>query len=418
MTRHYDIIVCGGGMAGIGAAVAAARQGVKVLLVERLEVLGGLGASGGVGNFCAAQGGLEGQGRVFDDILDGLKRHGAAGEEHGWRVKLHEALRCENRLFDHQILPLVLMDLAEESGVELLFATDMIGAHTQDGAITEIVLQNRSLHQTVSAPVYVDGTGEGLLARHAGARELADDPNLPGVIKPSFMIFLRKVEDAKCQAVPGKRYYGPGDAIDYSLWGEPGGRIGLKLKLFDQVFDTGTGAGYHQALVAMRRRIPEVVRHFQENHDPSYVFDFASPMLGLREGRRVEGEHVLAIADLRAGRRFADSVAYGTFTVDANRTREVLPPYQIPYRSLLAKDVENCLVAGRCFSADRLALSSARTMATGCLMGQAAGMAAALAVQQGQPLRAADTAQIRALLLADARDQELMAKRLSPDLDA
>ena len=113
---EYDIIVCGGGMAGCGAAVAAARAGANVLLVERLEMLGGLGSAGGVGNFCAAEGGLRGQGRVFDDILDGLRRHHAIGEEHGWPTRRNEQLRRENWTFDHRFLPLVLQGIALDAG--------------------------------------------------------------------------------------------------------------------------------------------------------------------------------------------------------------------------------------------------------------------------------------------------------------
>jgi len=356
----YDVVVCGGGMAGIGAGFAAARSGAKTALVEPYEVLGGLGSSGGVGNFCAGRNGLDAQGRVFDDVIDGLRAYGAYGKENGWHERVNERWETPNNAFDHNVLPLVLQEMAVSCGVDVMYATSAVGVVMDDARVDAVLVHNRSLTQALGAKVVVDATGEGVVARHAGAHELPDDPQFPNVIQPSFMVFLRKTEKEHAQPVPGPRHY-TGDATpEYSIWREPDGRIGLKLKLFDvDTYDTGTGEGFIRALVAMRSRIPEAVRHFQENHDPTYAFDYAAPMLGLREGRRVEGDYVLTIDDARAGTRFDDGVAYGTFTVDANRTREKLPPYQIPYRSLVAKGVENCLVPGRGFSSDRLTLSSA-----------------------------------------------------------
>ncbi|MFO7871486.1 MAG: FAD-dependent oxidoreductase [Kiritimatiellia bacterium] len=412
--KPYDVLVCGGGMAGFAASAAAARNGADTLLVEQTEVLGGLGSSGGVGNFCAAKGGLKGQGREFADVLDRLREYRAMGEEHGWPSRGNENLNTENRLFDHQMLPIVLHELTEEAGVDVLFATTVTGAEMHGDIVRSAVLHNRSLRRETAAKVFVDASGDGLLAQYAGASVLPDDPNLPGTIKPSFMIFLRKVPDAQPQPLPAKtRYAEGGENPDYSVWPEPNGRVGLKMKLFEMDFDTGGGDGYNDALIAMRTRIPEAVRHYQEHHDASYVFDFASPMLGIREGRRVEGDCVLSIDDIRNERKFDDAVAYGTFTVDANKTREVLPPYHIPYRCLIAKGIDNCLVAGRCLSADRLAQSSARVMPTGTMMGSAAGTAAALAVKENKPIRDLEPAAIRGALMRDTPDSELIAQRLS-----
>ena len=400
-------------MAGIGAAVAAARNGAKTLIVEQAEVLGGLGASGGVGNFSAAVGGHQGQGRVYHDVLDGLRRYGALGPENGWRVRINEKLQCENWLFDHQVLPIVLQELCDKAGIDLLFSSTAVATDMDGQRIGHARIHNRSLRQDIAATVFIDATGDGLLAQYAGAKVLPDDPAFPGVIKPSFMIFLRKVDNPAPQVLPETCLYSEEHVPNYSVWKEPHGRVGLKLKLFDMEFDTGIGDGYHAATAAMRGRIPEIVRDFQDKHDPAYVFDFASPMLGLREGRRIAGEHVLTIDEIRVPTRFEDAVAYATFTVDANGTREILPPYQVPYRSLQPAGIDNCLVAGRCFSADRLTLSSARVMPSCCMMGQAAGIATALAVRDGLPVRDVDPAAIRDILIADTPDADLMRERLS-----
>ncbi|MFW5856887.1 MAG: FAD-dependent oxidoreductase [Planctomycetota bacterium] len=415
MTIDTEVLVCGGGLAGIGAAVAAARAGAKVLLVERSEILGGLGAGGGVGGFAAARGGHVGQGRVFADILAGLRAYGALGEEHGWPVRPNPEWGCENWLFDHQVLPLVLQEICLDAGVRLRFATTAVGVDRDGDAIDRVRLHGRSLGESVAARVVVDATGDGIVARLAGAEVLPDDPGFPGVIQPSFMIFLRRVDTPRPQPVPSARLYADRATPDYSVWREEHGRVGLKLKLFDTPFDTGDAEGYNACTMAMRTRIPEVVRHFQETQDAHYVFDYASPLLGIREGRRITGDHVLTIDELRAGARFPDAVAYGTFTVDANRTREILPPYQIPYGSLVATGLENCFVPGRCFSADRMALSSARVMPTCCLMGNAVGLAAAEAVGTGRPVRSVDTAVVREALARDDPEADHLREHLPAD---
>ena len=413
MKNKYDIVVCGAGMAGIGAATAAARAGADVLLVEQTEVLGGLGASGGVGNFSAAEGGHKGQGRIYQDVIDGLRHYKAIGDENGWLTRRNKELKCENMMFDHQTLPIVLRDLCQEAGVDIIHATAAVGAETEGRTIRAAILHNRSLRSEVEAKIFIDSSGEGILAQYAGAKTLPDDPTFPGVIKPSFMVFLRKADNPELQPLPEKKVFADDEEISYSVWKEPNGKVGLKLKLFHMDLDTGSGEGYNKAVMEMRARIPEFVRHFQESRDASYVFDYASPMLGLREGRRIEGDHVLMLDEVRVPTTFDDAVAYGTFTVDANGTREILPPYQIPYRSLVPKALDNCLLAGRCLSADRLTLSSARVMPTCCMMGQAAGIAAATAADAGTGVREVDAEAVRARLLEDTPDRDLVQERLS-----
>ncbi len=412
---EFDLVVAGGGMAGFGAACAAGRAGLKTLLVERQAQLG-MGTAGGVGNFCYGFGAPIGNGRVFDDVLEAMAAAGAIGEEAGWQVRRSAPLERENHTNDHAVLPLVLQHLAREAGVELLLCTDVVGAAVDRDRITETVLHNRSLLQAVRAPLFVDATGDAILARHAGARTLpVADPVLPQMIKPSLMIFLRRVDGPAPARQPLiLRHYRPGEEPDYSVWAEPRGRTSLKFKLFDYTFDTGSGEGLSRAEEEMRARIPEAVRHFQEHHDARWVFDFAAPVLGVREGRRIRGDYVLGAADVRAGRQFADSVAHGSFTIDAHNHDEVVPPYQIPYRLLVVAGLANCFVAGRCFSADRPAMASARIMATSCLAGQAVAHAAALALGRRTGIRDVDSAAVRDRLLADSRDPQQHARPAGP----
>ena len=404
---EYDVAVCGGGLAGFGAACAAAAAGAKTILIERQGMLGGLGAGGGVGNFSYSGGPPVGLGAIFDAIVDDLAALGAMGEQHGWHVTIDRQHDFVNHTFDHNMLPISLQRLAKRFGVSLLYSTDVVGARSEGCVVRQAIVHNRSLLQSVSARIFIDGTGDGILSRHAGGQAL---PVEGRVIKPSLMVFLRKTDAPVPQVVLDD------DALlpPYSIWYEPRGRIAIKLKPFADEWDTATGQGFSDTEVLFRQQVLRAVRHFQQHHDATYVFDYAAPLLGLRESRRVEGDYVLNVADVRAGRRFDDSVAYGVFSLDDSGFSEIVPPYQIPYRSLLVKGLSNLLVVGRCFSADRLALSSTRVMPTGCLMGQAAGLAAALAAARGRALREIPAADIRQALLAGARDGDLMRQRLCP----
>ncbi len=412
----YDVCVAGGGMTGIGAALAAARSRASVLLVERLEILGGLGSSGGVGNFSYGESweGV-GQGKIFDDVLDGLKALRAIGPENGWRA--HENEFFHNRTFDHTALPWVLQQLFDEAGVDVLFATDVVGAVVEDGRCTSALIHNRSMLQAVCAAVFIDATGEGLLARHAGAATMpVRDPNLPELIKPSNMVFLHHA--SRPTALPEF----PGETLDparppsYSVWPEPN-RVGLKTRLFDRDYDTGAGRGYSDAVIAFRKHAPTAVRHYLacvDSRDRDLSFEYIAPLLGIREGRRVVGDYVLTMDDVLNGRRFADAVAFGTSCLDAPKfPKRKTSPYQVPLRSLLVKGLSNVLVGGRCFSGDRAALASTRVMCTGCLMGQAAGYAAAFAVRDQHALRKSDPAAIRRAIMAGARCQDYLETRLA-----
>jgi len=338
-----------------------------------------------------------------------LAAYGAIGQEHGWRVGSNPPFF--NNTFDHNVLAIVLQELTERDGVDLLFATDVIGADVENGSVRAAVLHNRSLGQRVAAPIFIDATGDGILSRHAGGGTLPPDADHPQSIPPSHMLFVQRSEDGRSQVV---RREDPGEPVPrYSVWTEPD-RVGLKMWWPDGQFDTSTGRGYSDAGRAFRRRIPEFVRHFQETKQGQHsVFAYSAPMLGLRDSVRVEGDYVLTADDLRSGGRFPDAVAHGCFPLDsAAIKKEGMPPYQIPYRCLQVRTLENMLVAGRCFSATRVALSSARIMVTCCLMGQAAGTAAAMACQDGIPLRSVSPATIREMMLAASSDDDVLWQRL------
>lgn len=434
----YDVMVAGGGFAGFGAACAAAASGRKTLLVERLEMLGGVGAAGMVGNFSYGHQYVRGQGKVFDAVLQGLFALNAIGEENGYHRNigsmntrvyredgsgLYDERQNEplfyNMTFNAAALPLVLQKIALDNGVDILYATDVIGAIVEHGSVREALIHNRSLLQRVQAHFFIDGTGEGILSRHAGAPELphAEDGH-PLPIQPSNMIFLHASRQNETIPPQGLLEELPQHPIRWSVWPEPD-RVGLKMNNpGNRSYNNATGWTHSEAVIDFRRHIPRFLRAFHEKFGEGYgkkmTFEFAAPALGLRESTRIEGDYILRVEDLICGRHFSDGVAFAASALDSEAMGFAkVPHFQIPLRSLLAKGLSNVLIAGRCFSAERRALSSTRVMPTGCLMGQACGCAAALAIQHRCELRALNPAEIREKLMEGASDAEFMKKRLT-----
>jgi hypothetical protein len=371
-----DVLVAGGGIAGVCAAVAACQAGARTLLVEEMGCLGGNATTGGVGAFC---GETRGQGQVFDEIVARLERLDAIAPYRPYEER-------EARPFDHQVLAYVLQELAAEAGVEILLFTQAVGALRDGDSVSAVVLSNRSGLSVAPAKVIIDATGEACVARSAG---LPIQPVGDGLLPMSVIFFMRQVPDPESLPQAEADSSLRDDPPMMSLWPEPHGKLGIKVKVIGH--DAADGGSLTQAEMAGRRLAMRVASHLRAGEQRAFRFDHFAGRIGIREGRRILGDYVLCEADLRAGQRFEDGVALGRFYLDYHdpgthrrvsrfdRKQPQVPPYHIPYRSLIAQGACNLLAAGRCFSADRVALSSARVMTTCAMMGQAAGVAAAMA---------------------------------------
>jgi len=397
-----DVAVIGGGIAGACAAAAAAAGGARVLLVERFAVTGGMMTVGGVGNWC---GPTRGQGEVFDEILSGLEAFGALDPP---RQGAHGA---ESRIFDHEILAVVLQELLLRRGVKLLLHARFADARGRDGRITECAICGQSGLEALRARQFVDCTGEGQVARAAGLATMNGREPDGAQIAMSLMYFLRETPEPPGPQVPEgwfEAIRSPEELPMTSVW--PNGPGGKALKVKVPGFDSSDTESMTAAEVHGRRRMMAVLDYYQRVENRSWRFDHCSPIIGIREGRRIVGDYVLTADDLRAGRAFDDGVARGTFWLDAissdddKRTyllpedQRRVPPYQIPLRALIARDGRNLMMAGRCFSCDQLALSSARVATTGAMMGQAAGIAAALAATRRCDPRDLDPREVHQLV--------------------
>ena len=392
-----DIAVIGGGMAGVGAAAAAARSGARVVLVERFAVAGGMLTTGGVANFC---GEMTGQGEVFDEVVAGLRAWNALGHE-------------RPSVFHYETLAIVLQELLLKRGVKLLLHTRFVDVREQQGRITEIVVCGKSGPEAVRARQFIDCTGDGDLARAAGFETLKGRPEDGLQLPMSMMYFVRHIhETAPGPHVPEgwfSKILHEDDLPMTSVWPDGPGGNAIKIKI--PMFDATDTEGLTAAEIQGRRRMWEVMAYHQRVDGKPWILDHCSPIIGIREGARIVGDYVLHVDDLRAGRAFDDGIARGTFYLDGHKPDDdkrtyilpkdelEVPPYQIPLRCLVAKDGKNLLMAGRCFSSDQLALSSARVSTTCTMMGQAAGIAAAMAVEKNCDVRDLDYAAVRQVVL-------------------
>ena len=138
---EYDVVVTGGGFGGFGAACAAARNGVKVLIIERFAQLGGMGSVGGVGNFCY-HGPMISHGSIFDEVIEKLRRMKVYGRENGYNPVINTTYQIADNLTDHNVIPIVLQDIAENSGVQLLFHTEVIDVVKEGSRIDAVIIHN------------------------------------------------------------------------------------------------------------------------------------------------------------------------------------------------------------------------------------------------------------------------------------
>lgn len=394
-TLETDVLVCGGGSAGVAAALASARRGAKTLLVERAGFAGGIITTVGLPYFDGIAEINTNRIVVRGIALELLSKSGVCAPDaqsvpkHNPTVPNIEAFK----LLTDRLL------LAESPRLSVLYHTLACDVRVESGRITEVALANKAGLTHIRPKLVIDCTGDADIAQWAGAPTEKSADLQPMTLHFRIGHVKRQPElTRQCRAALEKAqsrgdlpmFYGPGvmfmfadDEVYIHAIRVPG--------------DACDPADLTRAEMQGRRdawAMYEVWRQDVPGFEKSY-FISSGPFIGVRETRRIVGQYVLSEQDITSGKPFDDAIATGcwyldqhpnkTTAGDANGKPKVQPaPYDIPFRSLLPRDVENLLVAGRCHSATQLAASSTRVTCTAMAMGEAAGAASALALQSSR----------------------------------
>lgn len=445
LAGEADVLVVGGGQAGLGAALGAAAAGARVILAERCGFLGGNATAALVmpwmsfhtqspgprvtstrlmpGDHGLGQPVIAGVVRTF---LERLVRAGGAvrpSPETGYTVP-----------FDPEVFKLTAMDLLDEAGVQCLLhalASDVV----EQEPLQRVVFETKSGPIVISAHTVVDCTGDGDVAVRAGAAfetGRAED----GLTQPMTLMF-RMVEfqyeafQAYAREHPDQWHgvHGLWDLIrraveagelnlsreDLLMFGTPHEReVAINSTRITQVLGTDVWDLTYAEWEGRRqmRQIAAFLRRYVPGFENAYVVQ-SGVNVGVRETRRIVGEYRLTADDLLTARRFEDVVARGSYPLDIHNpagkgtSLRRLPAgeaYDVPLRALIPKRVEGLLVAGRCISGTHEAQSSYRAMPISMATGQAAGVCAALAAACGVAPRDVSISDVQAELLRQGAD--------------
>jgi hypothetical protein len=436
---QVDVLVCGGGTAGVVAALSAARQGMNVLIVESLGLLGGTQSAGWVTPM------------MPNKILEENLTHGINDEI------LHRASAIDPPpseksgdllWFNPVTLAMVLDDMMDEAGVKVLFHTLVSDTILDGSSVTGVVIENKSGRQRITATVTIDCTGDADVALKAGAATVSGDPEdghnqpmtlrfaLAGVDQGRAVSFMADELGMACYSRPPLFEIGTGEAKKtalgplileaqsrgvlaeddlgylqfFSMLGRPG-ELAFNCPRISGLSSTDAWDISRAQQIGRKkiRRIAAFFKQFVGGFENSYIGTVA-PMMGVRESRRIVGDYILTEDDFILEARFPDAIARNSYPIDIHSTKSPaglvmkhLEPghyHEIPFRCLLPIGIENLVVAGRCLSATFAAQAAVRIQQNCRAFGEAAGAAAALAIQTGVAPRHIDTKELRRRLNA------------------
>ena len=431
-----DVLVIGGGVAGFGAAMGAARNGAKVILAEENGYLGGCATAGLVAPFmtCYDRVGEKQIIRgVFDDLIRRLVQEGGAVPPEDCRKMdgysgynpFHTG-HLGTTPFDKETLKRVMEEMCIEAGVNLKYHCLFVGAQKQDRTLTSCVFATKNGFYQINAKAFIDCTGDADVCYAAGAECMFAGEN--GELQPPSTFFLidgidedfvgahmgnhampereRRWMDEIEQAKAHGEF--PCGTQKVRIYKQLNGVFSVNMCQIDEPFDVTDPDLITHAEIEGRKQV-KMIFDFLKNHIPGFenirLLD-SSARIGVRESRRVVGEYVLKHEDLLKETIFDDAIVILSSTVDIHTSstviytpRETMSPYSIPYRSIIAKDLDNVWMAGRNVSADRYAHGAVRVMPPSIAMGQAAGIAASLACKTNVKAKDVPYGELRTILM-------------------
>lgn len=406
---RYDVVVCGGGPAGFIAAIAAARKGASVALVEQYGFLGGMATTSYVAPLSVfTYKGRKVIGGIPWEFIERLEELGGGLIEKP----------LGNVAFDPELYKLLCQRMVLEAGVKLYLHSYLSGCVCGDGRISQVIIENKSGSQALEAAVFIDCTGDADLAYMAGV-PMQDKSGRP--LQPMSSYFILNGVDTDSPMVREAMHHNKQGENCYCL---PMRKKMLELQEELDIPDFG-GPWYcttlHDGCVAVNVtrvsadacdaeqlsaaecslredcfRMAGIFRKLFPEFRNCYVASVAVNG-GVRETRNIKGMHVISAQEYLNACHYEDSISRGAHPIDIHASKGASQsvtfleePAYVPYRALIAEGFPNLLVAGRCLSADRVAFASLRVQASCMGSGQAAGVAAALASASGVSVQDVD----------------------------
>lgn len=445
-----DVVVVGGGTSGLVAAISAARNGASTIIVERQGFLGGTMTGSLLPHMQTFHDSTGKQivGGIAQEIIDELiKNNGAIGH-----LKRPPKFWGTDTPYDAEVFKLVAERLVKEAGIEVLYHTFFSDVLKKNDNLKGVIIENKSGRQIILGKMVIDATGDGDVAVKAGCvyekgrkedglcQPVSYQFQLANVDMIKFANYIEETKDKKLDSTwgnnvdigvvakkPGEekesyvRLVGsmPKDAVnsgeipeDYATFTVESIHENIAIVGHPHVLkvDATNAEELTRANIEGRKRVWEMTFYLKK-YIPGFkrAFILQTPQfIGVRETRRIIGEYILTVKDVREAKQFDDNIAFGAFPIDIHPVDQVgrkkayfeflSSAYGIPYRCLVPKKVDQLLISGRCISTTHEANASTRVTPTCMATGEAAGVAAAICAKTGVKPRELDYNKLRNIL--------------------
>lgn len=435
MLGECDVAVCGGGVAGCAAAIAARRAGLSVLVVESQGQLGGMGTSGLVAHWLGGRT-QDGQdwvvGGIFRELAEEAVSRGIAllpradagvkYQPHGWLGGLLHGVP-----FDPFAMAALLDDRLADFGVTVLFGAQAVDAVVRNDAITHVRIVSKSGLQAVAVRAVIDATGDADLAARTGCEVCAGRDGDGRMTPATLMFHVDNVDQAELAAYIAEKDQPRFKALIADLRAQGEWPFPYEIFISVQLTEPGTmmintprlcevngtdavslSEAYRRGRAEIRQLLDVMRRHFPGFQNVR--LKAVASLMGVRETRRIVGDFVLSVDDLVNGKSFDDAIGFSSYGWDLPDPKRPshqpmanvrkLPFTPIPYRILVPRPVTNLICPGRAVSVERDVLGPLRVMAPVMAMGEAAGLAAAQVVRKGMGFAKVDVSALRTELRA------------------
>lgn len=388
MNQRYDLLIVGGGTAGTLCAIAAARNGISVALIEENSFLGGMACGSGLAEMNAA--GFQGLpiykgivGEIFDDMI----KSGDAAYNFQIPMSSNKDIKIDRLRYNPEILKILLEKKCVEAGVTIYYNTVFLNAEEENNC--EITVKGMHKELSLYGKYMVDATGNCDVVTNLGYK--TTKPNVENLAVSTMVFRLSNINIPVLQEVITSGILGSIISEGYES-----GILKGKILAFSPIpstndvsvnatrakFDHENIEEYTRGIIEARGQIEKIVNFIHKNvpgTGNSYISNI-SPLMGIRDCRKIEGEYKLSLNDLESMHKFSDSIAIGGYPVDVHDpitntvVWHILPGlYYIPFRSLIPKGSSRVLVVGKCISADEKAFAAIRVMPIVMNIGESAG---------------------------------------------